>query len=884
MTASITILKADGGTGAVAAYFASLTRGDYYTEGGERPGFWLGRGSKSLALRDEVTKEVLTQILGGLRPDGTEFSDSRRGSARERRGSDSATKRRPQAIGADLTFSVPKSVSTLWAVGPRWLRRAIERALEETVRESLAWFESTVPLGRRGKGGATQIDAGVVVGAFQHVTNRDLAPQLHYHLVFGQKVLGEDGRWSTINTKELRDWTRTLGPLMRSTLGAKLAEIGLTIERGRDKDGKEREWFEIAGVPRSLAEHWSPRRDAIEELTGADSTGAARQQAALETRGKKLPVPPREQMFTRWAEEAGAHGFTTEEATRLVQPRIIQVDHDAAYRQAFDEALSRITEQHATFLPRELMQHTAEALADVPMPGTEIASRVQADLENSPLLIRLGEEQGTARYTTRSMWGLESKLIRDVEAMRTRQGAAIDPERIEAVVEGAALQGEQADAARMLLGEGGSIRCVAGVAGAGKTTVLRPVAEALKAAGYEVLGGALSGAAKEQLASSTGIRSRTVASYLYQLGGLDDQVASAPHEKRLRPEDGPRLPKLRLSEKSVLIIDEAGMLDTRLMAKLLHFASKFGATVILAGDTQQLPPISAGAPFPTLLRMTESTTRRLTENFRQRLAPEDRDAAHLIRVGQAARAMRSYAERGQMFVGEDKPATIRELVRVWAEEGGVESPRRSMIFTQERREARVINELCQQRRLESGKVQGPGVQVGDVRVHKGDRVMFHKKIHDKFVENGFQGQVMGRSADGRGITILLDREPSPEARARGASRFVTLPVADLEPGTLTLAYAATTHKLQGQSVERSYMLLGGRMTNREMAYVQASRGREATRLFVDQLHAGEELADLVRAVDRSREKHLAHDIAERSGRTAIIERTLEREQPGGAPT
>jgi ATP-dependent exoDNAse (exonuclease V) alpha subunit len=184
------------------------------------------------------------------------------------------------------------------------------------------------------------------------------------------------------------------------------------------------------------------------------------------------------------------------------------------------------------------------------------------------------------------------------------------------------------------------------------------------------------------------------------------------------------------------------------------------------------------------------------------------------------------------------------------------------VFTQTRAQARQINRLCQRRLISSlAAVPLLSVRHEGEKYHIGDRVMFHKALRRQAIENGYRGTVIAVDPILRRLTVKLDQEPSAEARKRGATQIVRVPLRRLDAQAISLGYAATTHKLQGQTVGHAYLLMSGKMMSREMAYVQATRARKKTRIFVDQLHAGPELKDLVQAVERTSAKNLAHDLA-----------------------
>jgi ATP-dependent exoDNAse (exonuclease V) alpha subunit len=87
-----------------------------------------------------------------------------------------------------------------------------------------------------------------------------------------------------------------------------------------------------------------------------------------------------------------------------------------------------------------------------------------------------------------------------------------------------------------------------------------------------------------------------------------------------------------------------------------------------------------------------------------------------------------------------------------------------------------------------------------------------------------------------------------------------------KPEHLQLAYASSTHRAQGATIDHVHVLMGGSMTDQHMGYVQASRSRISSHLFCDEASAGEENRDLIRALSQTRQKTLAQEVIERSPR------------------
>lgn len=857
-----------GSASGVAKYFGDKSTANYHIEGGEQPGEWTGRGAVALGLAGKVTRGQLTRVLGGRHPHRNEQL-----AQIQARSTSTDRKRRDRVPGFDVCFSVPKSVSVLWSASDARTRYEIEAAINSSVRKILTWIESEIRLARRGRDGLHQEFAKLVVAVFRHAVNRNHDPNLHVHCVIANLCQRSDRSWATVNGNAIRDWTRTLGPMFRCSLASELQKrLGVELYQPESNTpGRKQGWFEVRGVPEKLNSQCSSRRAEIDrELGGADasgsSTGQARQRANKLTRKAKERVPPREDLFARWREEAHTHGFD-EKAVQKICGRKQTITFD--FGKVLKQVLAQITEQQAHFNERDVIRRICEASQVAGVAGDFVAHKVRQELSQSPDIVRLGLSRGEQRFTTLQMWELEKTLLSQIKYLQQRPGAQVRPYIVEKVIKDrTTIQSEQADAVRHLLTQKQSVRILSGVAGAGKSYTLDTVRDGLERAGFIPIGGALAGAAKEELVRQTGINSRTVASYLYHLDkstwqAVKDRVRHDANQL-LRAIQGKNtyLPnKITLTKKHVLILDEAGMLDTRTLQRLVHHVRKAGATLILAGDHKQLPPIAAGGPYKHLIAKLGHA--QLQNNQRQRDL-NDQQAVQDIREGRAEDALKNYAQRGRVTIGNDKQDTVSRLIATWAANGGVANPKDHVIFTQTRADAQLVNRMCQAERQRFGLNRDTScVCIGDDKIYVGDRVMFQKAYRLAGIENGYRATVIAVNPISKKISVRLDQEPTGQNRARGLTSTVVVPIRDLGPDGIALGFAATTHKLQGQSVSHSYMLLGGNMTDQEMAYVQATRGRESTRLFVDALHAGPELEDLARSIKKSKAKDLAHDIVER---------------------
>lgn len=845
------------------------TRAEYYQQSSESTGQWFGQGAAALGLKGAVSGRALRRLFLGRSPDGTrQLVKVRRRVAPEKE----ATKQPETHVpGFDLTFSVPKTVSTLWALSEEALRRLIDRAIDEAARETLTWLEQNLELARRGKGGRHHDVAKLVVAMFDHSTTRALEPGLHRHCVILNLCQGRDRKWSKVSSRELFRWFRTSGPMFRNTLLLKLRDY-LGVEGYRPAlNDKPASWFELRGVSETLADHWSSRRKEIladAELShGNCSTAQARQNANLRTRRPKGELPSTAELDRQWQKEAAALGVTPQSQQGALA-RFNTSDIEQCFEQAIADATRVCLADRAYFSRPKFLQAVSEAMQDVPVSGVEVARRADAALLRLDLFHAIETKQNREPvYTSQEMWKLEQKLLKTVDRLQQGRGAKVSATRVhQALKTSTDLSDEQAKAAELLLGSSGQIRCMTGVAGSGKTRTLNVVRNVLEKAGYTVVGTALSGAAKEELATKARIETRTVASYQHHLSksARERFLTRAKHEIRMfyRAALGKKTwrmtPSPKLDKRTVLFVDEAGMLDTKSMHFLVQAAQKSGATLLLVGDPKQLSPIGPGGPFKRIIET--APTSHLAENFRQKHAPEDAQAAADLRSGRVDRMLESYLRRGQLTVTGNRYEAAQQLVNAWSKDGNAKRPEQAIILTQTLDEARHINRLCQAERRLAGELGHRSVRLQQDSFHVGDRVLFHKPLRPKGIENGYQATITAIHPVTQEISFRLDRPPSAQQKKLGRTQTVKLKPADIGPEFLTLGYAATTHKMQGQSRERAYCLMGGRLTNQELAYVQVTRGERSTKLFIDRDHAGRKLSELAEALRTSGEKKLAHDL------------------------
>ena len=336
------MLSISGMAAGQANYYAELAREDYYVEGGEPRGAWIGKGAAALGLSGKVSKAALRNLFDGISPDGSErlVQAQRCGSARERR------------AGFDLTFSAPKSVSTLWAISSSQTRAVIQEAHFDAVAAAVGYLEHTEAFTRRGGRGERLKRAELTVAVFEHGTSRAQDPQLHSHALLLNVGRATDGSFGALRHPDLFRHKMAAGAVYRAELVCQLrAGLGLTFSPLRN-------WFEVDGVPKELSATFSTRRHEIEAALAEQGLRGAKasELAALTTRSRKGHVS-RAELFEAWQEVGEAHSFSRLSAEALIRrgstlsPRSAQ----RALEQATSKAIEEITASDAFFQEKDVV-------------------------------------------------------------------------------------------------------------------------------------------------------------------------------------------------------------------------------------------------------------------------------------------------------------------------------------------------------------------------------------------------------------------------------------------------------------------------------------------------------------------------------------------------
>lgn len=780
-------------------YYLGLAQEDYYTKGGEPPGEWYGEGAEDLQLNGRVQDQDLRDLLEGYSPGRKRALVQNAGEV-------------DRQSGWDLTFSAPKSASNLWAVGDDEIKQIIQDCHKKGVHAALDYLQDEAAFTRRGKGGTETESTKLVFATFDHGTSRALEPQIHTHALLLNAGVREDGTTGSVLSQPIFEEKMAAGAIYRAEFAHQL-EVELNLKCIRDKS-----CFRIEGSPKPLEEEFSTRRKEIEEaLKESGYSGAkASKIAALNTRTAKEHLP-REFLFKEWEKTGALHNFGPENVRALTQGKRIIRDPEKELSEALSTSVNNITDKHSYFHRGTFIRHVAEEAQGRGLSASEVRNGVEVYLKNSPEIIHLGEKCGKQYFTTVEILELERGIIETVRARAKEVRTIPDSNLYAALNERPKLDDEQKNAIKRITQGNGATQIVTGFAGTGKSYMLQAARDAFEQSCFKVYGAAPSGKAAQELEEGSGIKSNTIHKTLSDIEKGD----------------------LLLDKTSVLVIDEAGMVSTKLMSRVVQVTDEAGAKLILTGDERQIQSVQAGGALRTLKE--EIGFSELTEIPRQR---DDwaKEAVKAFAQGDADKALSAYNARGLVTVTEDPEAAREKLISDWKEKG-ISDPENNIIIATTNLDVSILNEKAQAARRSNGQLKGEGITHAGRNYFRCDRVLMTRNSLRYGVKNGSLGTITDLSLEAKTIKVTLD-----------TGKDVTLPLNMYEH--INLGYTVTAHKSQGSTFENAHLFVNGQ-DNKEIAYVKASRVKNNAHFYMDKETAGEDLTSASKQMERSSMKELA---------------------------
>ncbi len=786
---------------------------DYYSGRGEAPGRWTGTAARELGLSGELGVQQLKAMMDGKHP-GTGEQLAIRGG-------------RSTTAGFDLTFSAPKSVSVLFAIGDRELSRALVDAHEEAVEAALAYMEGEACRVRRGHNGTRaereaglacgwkrarpEPGAGFVAAAYRHRMSRAQDPQLHTHVVCANMARGGDGRWTALDGTAIYEHAKAAGYLYEAHLRHAVRERVPWAEWGRVRNGIA----ELEQVSQDVRFEFSQRRQRILEreaeleAAGVSIGHAGRERIAYDTREPKQDIDERDwraQIRARAAE----HGLGRTELDALAQrpaaPAVGPLSEGGLAERLFSP--TGLTATQNGFHDRDLVAAVAEASAQ----GATVthllpaAERLLYHPEVVPLAAGLDR-----RFTTAELLAAERRIVEHAERGRDQHAGVLTDQHADIVLRGLEqpLSDEQERVLRAIVTAGNRVDTVEALAGTGKTTSAGALRELYEQAGYRVIGAAPTGRAVRELKERAGIaQSLTLDGWAVKLAA-DPTALSFAHATHVGIRRQP----------AVMILDEAGLAHTRLSAQVIDQAMAAEVKVIATGDSGQLSSVQAGGWLGALTRRLGS--HELREVMRQRDPHERRLLAHVHR-GDPEPYLELKASRHELglFTG-DQPGLDAEQAAIdaWAaacERYGIEQ---AVIICRENQRRERLNELARAHLRERDKL-GDSVELGAREWGVGDRVIARRNDRGRDLDNGMRGTVTTIDPDRERLLVQVDSGGHRELDSGYVERHV-------QP-----AYALTGHGMQGGTVQWAAVIGQPEDFSRNWSYTALSRARERVQIFV----------------------------------------------------
>lgn len=807
------------------------------------------RGNASVP--DEVRAEIRSQVGREmfLREQGRPVSGEEELSAFVARNT------RPKSqvcAGYDMTFTPVKSVSTLWAIAPREVSEAIERAHHAAVAETMEWVEGHASFTRRGAGGVRVIATrGLMATMFQHRDSRAGDPNLHTHVAVSNKVQAEDdGAWLALHGSVIYKAFVGASEHYNTSLERFLArDLGLKFEeRRKDRDGAL-VTREVSGVDERLADAWSSRRRDIEQRKAslvADFRSAhgrlptpkegiaLAQQANLETRQAKHEHRSLGEQRATWRNEAaGVLGSEMDVDAMILS---VMDSREVRTRQLLaddlpglaDTLLDRLEERRSRFQPvhviaeaqrmireLELAPDTVDAavarLVDEAVGSSRALRLGRVDPVQEPSLLRRADGSSvysqplSETFTTPRIWAAEQRIV---HAATDRSAMKVDAADVALALQEAADSGKKLNASQELLvrdlaTSGQRVHLSLAPAGSGKTTAMAVLARAWEAAGGAVIGLSPTAVAAAELGESISAKADTLASLTYSLDQGEPPVWARD-----------------IDEKTLVIIDEAGMASTIELDKAIGYIASKGGSVRLIGDDQQLASVAAGGVLVDIRNQVGAAS--LTELMRFKDSAEAA-ATLALREGDVT-ALGFYFDRERVHATEESDL-ISSVFNAWSSDrlAGHET----MMLASTRVAVNELNDLARSQRLAEceGWEWDSVVLSSGLRASAGDLVVTRKNDRslrlsaNDFVRNGDRWRVQSVGGDGS-MDVVHQR----------SGKCLHLPK-DYVRRHVDLGYAVTIHGAQGATVDTCHVAVSG-TESRQQLYVAMSRARLQSHVYV----------------------------------------------------
>jgi Ti-type conjugative transfer relaxase TraA len=496
-----------------------------------------------------------------------------------------------------------------------------------------------------------------------------------------------------------------------------------------------------------------------------------------------------------------------------------------------DGVLEALTRQRSTFAQKELQRavnkeiHPKTGASAGPKRSVELArAQLVNDILSHAGVVPLADQRGgpTTRYTTRTVLEAEMHVLRAANGLKTEAGHGVGEESRAAVLAGkyGTMSAEQVHAFRHCTGADG-LALIDGQAGTGKSFTMAAIRDAYEAAGHRVIGLAPTNKVAKNLAHDGFEHAKTVHSELFALNNG----------------------RSRWDAKTVVMVDEAAMLDTRLYAMVTAHAHDAGAKLILVGDDRQLSSIDRGGMFAVLKDRHGAAA---LSDVRRQHKIDERRASEMMAEGNFHDALGIYERKGAINWTLTQREARAELVEKWAADTAADRDKSRLVLAYTNDSVNELNIALRAVRKQRGELEWEDHAIktahGQFDFSAGDRIRFTGTDKQAGIINNATGTI--EAIDGTHLAVRLDGNEA---------RTIAFDTASFDH--FRHSYAGTIYAAQGSNLDQVYLYHSEHWRSAP-AYVALTRHKDKTELFVARSTA-KDVKELAQQVSRSDETRAA---------------------------
>ena len=783
-----------------ASYYS---RDDYYSKDAQKSDYWQGKLAKSIGIdKQTVDKKHIEEFIN--------FVSQR----------DNIGEGKSPTLACDITFSVPKSVSLLQAVSPKY-RDIVNKCLEETTSEMIDLIQEKYIRTRRGKGGKhLEYTNNFIAAGINHEVNRNDELD-HVHLFIPNLTQTKDGKILTIDIRYLMKQQKLFGAISRSKLAAKLQREGIEIE----VDDPQHGFYHVKGISRDIEQKFSSRAAEIEEEKAkSDSISAASSQAITlktrKTKNHKVDID-----FTDTS--AFLHSVNVD-----VQLNAEIKPFDK--KKIFDKVLSDMELKNFSFFRDDIIQNVLNAGIEAQIQLED----VNKFINQSKRLRKSKDNNGNEIFISKANEKCEQDLL-ELLAQSKGNGTHIDSLDADRLLHKVVTEKnltpneEQINAILTCITSKNSYVAVQGLAGVGKTYFVNIMREMCDRSHIQIKGAAFAGAAADELANDSGITDcNTIDSLLlrYENESLKNQ-GKPPISEFSFKRDYNFYGLQKDSDGGFLVVDEFGMVDDIHARALMQLCQAKGWKLIAIGDYDQIPAINVGDPHRLLINHG-ATTCYLQNITRQR---ENQELLKIVKesvLGSVDNAFRLLNNVQKIHSIKDNEQRQNAAVDEYFAALDHYDKDKIVVATLSNSERITLNDKIHQRFIDKEILfdeQSFQVNNGDlnnpiqhyINLSVGDRIICLKNDKNIGVRNGTKGFIT--DINDKNITFRTD-----------SNKIITFN-AELY-NTFDFGYAMTINKLQGATVQKIICNADSKShMDRNKFYVTVSRAKSDVTILTDDI-------------------------------------------------